>query len=117
MPRIQQPVIFMRSQGRGHNQHAVFGLRCKFISDVGKFGGRGGVSPRRWKIIDCDDFGRQIARKFSRDQNQIRRSVVGIEMNEIFEHRQRLVLGGVRETSSRTRPAPAVKISTFTIQR
>jgi hypothetical protein len=41
MPRIQQPVVFMRSQGRGHNQNAVFGLGGEFVSDAGKFSGRG----------------------------------------------------------------------------
>src|SRR5271170_6274916 len=94
----------------------MFGLGRTIVADAGKFSGSRGVPPRRWKILGCDDFGRQIVRKFSRDQNQIRRRVVGVEMDEIFEHGEGLVLGGVGETSSRTRPAPTIKISTFTIQ-
>ena len=95
----------------------MFGFGYEFVSDAGKFSGRWRATPLCWKFINCDDFGRQIVGKLRSDQNQIRRRVVRVEMNKIFEHGERLVLGGVRQTSARTRPAPPVKISTFTIQR
>ena len=114
---IQEPVVFMRGEGRGHNQYTVFGLGCEFVPDAGKFSGRRGAPPQGWKIIDSDAFGRQIVRNSGSDQNQIRRGIVRVEMNKIFQHGQGLVFGGVRQTSARTRPAPAVKKSTFTIER
>ena len=40
MPRVEQPVVLMRSQSRGHDQNATFRLGCKFVSDAGKFNGR-----------------------------------------------------------------------------
>src|SRR5271154_2921433 len=94
----------------------MFGLGRTIVADAGKFSGSRGVPPRRWKILGCDDFGRQIVRKFSRDQNQIRRRVVGVEMDELLGEGGGWVRGVVGETIPRPRPAPAVKISTFTIQ-
>jgi len=92
----------MRGQGRWHNQDTVFRLGHEFVSEAGQFGGRRGPPPRRWKIFDCDLLGRQIVRKFSSNQNQIRRRVARVEMNKIFQHCQGLVLRGVRQTSART---------------
>lgn len=94
----------------------MFGRGYKFVADAGQFCGRRRAPPQRWKIIGCDNLGRQIIGKFSSDQDQIRRRVARIEVNKIFQHRQRLMLGGVSETSSHARPAPTVKISAFTIQ-
>jgi hypothetical protein len=116
MLRIQEPVVLVWGQSRGHNEDAMFGFGHEFVSDAGKFSGRRGPPPGRWKIIDGDNLGWQIVGKFSGDQNQIGRRVARVEMNKIFKHGQGLVFGGVGETSSRARPAPTVKISTFTIQ-
>lgn len=69
------------------------------------------------ELIHLDAFAGQIARNFGGNQNQVRRRVAGVEMNEIFEHRQRLMFRSVGETSADARPAAAISKGAFSVER
>ena len=114
---IEQPVIFMWSERRGHNQDAPLTFLHKFISNAGEFRGRGGAAPVGGKFFSYDAFARQIVRYFSGYQNQVVGRFFGVKMHEVFEHGQGLMFGSVGETCAWARPAATVEISAFAIER
>jgi hypothetical protein len=89
--RIQQPIIFVWGQRRGHYQDEVVGILHELVSDPCEFRRRRRAAPLGWKLVRKNAFLRQIVGHLGRDEHQVRRSVVGIKVDEILEHRQRLV--------------------------
>ena len=85
----------MWGKRRWHNEYAPLGPANKFVSDAGEFSGSRGAAPVGWKVIRNDALLRQIAWDLGSNQNQILRCVVGVEVDKVFQHRQRLMLGGV----------------------
>lgn len=88
----------------------------EFVSNAGKFLWSGRSPPVGWKFIGCDTVRRKIAGYFGRREDKIGRRFVSLKMNEIFQHRQRLMFGSVGEASANARPAAAVKVGAFTIE-
>ena len=117
MLRIQQPVILMRRQRRRHDQDAILAPVNKVVSNPGNFRRCRGASPVRGKVLGRNSLPGHAVGNFRCDQDQVRRRVVGVQMNKVFQHRQRLMLGRVRETSSRARPASAIAIAAFSVER
>lgn len=101
MHGIEEPVVFIRGQRRGHNQNAALGPLREFISYARQFRRRGGAAPVSRKFVHSDSFARKIIGNLRSDENQIRGRVVGLKMDKVFQHRQRLVFRSVGETSAR----------------
>src|SRR5580704_3207720 len=105
---IEQPVVFARSQGGRHNQDATPCRLHKFISDPREFRWCRRAAPGRWELVRVDVLFGEVFRDLGSNQDQIWWGVIGVEVNEVFQHGQGLMFGSVGKTSSRARPAPAI---------
>ena len=88
---VEEPVVFVRSESRGNDENHGVALLREFISDMRQPRRGRGATPIRWEIIRVNGGSRQIAGDSDRDQNEIGRSIIGIEVYEVFQHRQGLV--------------------------
>ena len=68
------------------------------------------------QFAQCHSLTGDFFRDVRYGKNQVLRRILGIEMNEIFQHGEGLVLGSTGEASAWTRPSPAVAISAFAIE-
>jgi len=88
---VEEPVVFVRSESRGNNERGGIAFLHELISDMRQLRRGRGSTPMRWQIIRVNGGSRQIAGDGDGDQNEIGRSIVGIEVHEVFQHGQRLV--------------------------
>jgi len=54
MLRVQKPVVFMRREGRRHNQDASGTFPDESVADAGKLSRGWGMAPVGWKFLGCD---------------------------------------------------------------
>lgn len=89
---IDQTVVLTRSKDRGYDQQTVLSSFRKFIADPGELRRCCGIAPIRWELADLKLFSVQIVRNFRDSQDQVGGRVVLVEMDEILQHRKRLML-------------------------
>jgi hypothetical protein len=116
MFRVEQTVVFTWDQRRGHEEHAVPGVSRELIANPGKLRRSGGSAPVWGKIGDFQAMPADIVGNFRRGEDEIERKLILIEMNEILQHGERLVLGGIGEPGPRTGPAAAVAECAFAVE-
>lgn len=92
MRRIQQPVALVRREGRRHEQRSTLRALYEFIANRCQFRRSWSLTPTRRKLFCADFSTRNIVWNLGSHQNQIRRRVIRREVDEIFQHRQRLML-------------------------
>lgn len=114
--RVKEPVVFVWRQSRGHDENGSLALAHEFLTDAGEFGGSGRGAPAGREIVWAEVNAREMIGNLGGDEDDIGRSVVGVEVHKVFEHRQRLVLGGVGEASAWAGPAAAIPIRSFAIE-
>jgi len=98
---VDQAIIFAGRQDRRNEKQAAFSALCEFIAEAGERRRGGGFAPVGRQIGEFDRFARQVVGKFADGENKIVGRIVLIQVNEIFEHGQRLVLGGIAEARAR----------------
>lgn len=89
----KQAIIFVRGENGRHPEQAILSTLRKFVAKTGKFGWCSRSAPvgRQTLMFDIPDW--QTFRYVGNSQNQIIWRIVFVEVNEIFQHCQRLVLG------------------------
>lgn len=92
MSGIDQAVVLIRRQGRGNEQQTVLASLSKVVAEVSEFRRRCGIAPVCRKLRSFDSLCRQLVRKLRCGEYEVRRRIILIKMNKVFEQSQRLVL-------------------------
>src|SRR5579872_592868 len=116
MRRIDEPVALACNQRRRYDQYALAACPNEFIPQSGKFGGGRSLPPICRQLTDFNSLPRQIIWNIGRRQHQVGRRIASFKMYKIFEHRQRLMFGGIAESGAGTGPAPSILIGTFAVE-
>ena len=117
MPGVDQPVRFSRSEGRRHDKDRRPAIADKPITDLGEFRQRRTLTPVWWQQFRGNRNSRDAVWNLSRDRDKVLRRIIRVEMYEIFDDRQREMLGRVRKTCTYGRPATTKSIRALPIER
>ena len=117
MRRVDQAIAFAGRKNGRYEQNAAFASLHELIAPGREFCWRRIFSPIGGQVRDRDTLRNQVLRHVSYSENEIGWRIILIEMDEIFEHGQRLMFGGVAEARSGAGPAPAVTIGAFAVKR
>lgn len=88
---IDEEIIFCRRKDRGHKQQAILAFLHEFIAKTRQFRRSGGIAPVCRQLPDSNLVSHQIGGNFRNRQHKIGGEIVLIEVNEIFQHSQRLM--------------------------
>ena len=73
----------------------------ELIAEPGECRRRRSLAPVSRQISGVDLFVRDVLRNLGDCQDKIRRGIIPVEVDEVLEHRQRLMFGGITEAGSR----------------
>ena len=116
MRGIDQVIVLIGGENRGHQQQTMLAVLRKFISESRELGRCCGFPPVCRQVADFKLLSGQIIRNFRNRQHEITGRIVLIKMDKILQHGERLMFRCVAEADSRTRPPPAVPVRSLAIE-
>ena len=114
--RIDQAVILVWGENGRYEEHAALAGGYKLIAEPGELRGGGAIPPVCRQFADVNTLSGHILRNVGNGQNQIAWRIVLVEVDEVFQHGQRLMFRGVAEANAGTGPASTIAVGPFSVE-
>ena len=108
MSGINEAVVLIRRQSGRNKQQAMLASLSKVVANTGEFRRRCWIAPVGRELRNLDSLRLDLAGHLRDGQHQVLRRIIFIKVNKVFKQRQRLVLRGIAQADSGTRPSSAV---------